>query len=148
VTAVARPGDNTGDTGTKCHFWVDAQLPLTLDTNGSQYLELRVAPCSSPARPTCVRRHSGCWHPVAIADWPWEDDAMSGTPLTELLRLPPGARAELAMALWESLSHAEREAALPLDAELLAELDRRWDDHVADPGSAIPWEEVRRKLRS
>ena len=73
---------------------------------------------------------------------------MSGTPLTELLRLPPGARAELAMALWESLSHAEREAALPLDAELLAELDRRWDDHVADPGSAIPWEEVRRKLRS
>jgi putative addiction module component (TIGR02574 family) len=27
-----------------------------------------------------------------------------------------------------------------------AELDRRWTDHVQRPDSAIPWEEVRRKL--
>ena len=60
--------------------------------------------------------------------------------------LPPGERAELAMALWESLSNAEREAELALTAGDLAELDRRWTDHVQRPESAIPWDEVRRKL--
>jgi len=29
-----------------------------------------------------------------------------------------------------------------------AELDRRWAEHLTHPGSAIPWEDVRRKLRS
>lgn len=50
------------------------------------------------------------------------------------------------MALWESLSAAERETELELSAEQAAELDRRWSEHVANPGSAIPWAEVRRKL--
>jgi putative addiction module component (TIGR02574 family) len=66
--------------------------------------------------------------------------------LSDLLNLPPGERAELAMALWESLSNAEREAALELTAQDVAELDRRWADHVRRPESAIPWDEVRRKL--
>jgi putative addiction module component (TIGR02574 family) len=46
--------------------------------------------------------------------------------LSELLKLPPGERAKLAMALWASLSHGEREAELELTAEDGAELDRRW----------------------
>lgn len=66
--------------------------------------------------------------------------------LSELLKLPAGERAELAMALWESLSAAERATELELTSEEAAELDRRWLDHVQRPGSAIPWDEVRRKL--
>ena len=66
--------------------------------------------------------------------------------LSELLKLPPGERAELAIALWESLSDTEREAELALTPDQEAELDRRLAEHLADPASAIPWEEVRRKL--
>ena len=50
------------------------------------------------------------------------------------------------MALWESLEEPQREAELSLDAEQAAELDRRLNEHLADPSSAIPWAEVRRKL--
>jgi putative addiction module component (TIGR02574 family) len=66
--------------------------------------------------------------------------------LTELLKLSPGERAELAMALWESLDDAQREAELALTPDQAAELDRRLADRLADPGSAVSWEEVRRKL--
>lgn len=50
------------------------------------------------------------------------------------------------MALWESLSHAERDAELEVSAEQAAELDRRWAEHIEKPDSAIPWDEVRPKL--
>jgi putative addiction module component (TIGR02574 family) len=66
--------------------------------------------------------------------------------LSELLKLPAGERAELAMALWESLPDAEREGELELKAEQAAELDRRWADHLQRPESAVPWADVRRKL--
>lgn len=67
--------------------------------------------------------------------------------LSELLNLPAGKRADLAMALWESLSDAERANALPVDSDLITELDRRWAEHVANPGSAVPWSDVERRLR-
>lgn len=66
--------------------------------------------------------------------------------LSDLLKLPAGERAELAMALWESLSDAGRDRELELTPEQAAELDRRWLDHVQRPQSSIPWDEVRRKL--
>jgi len=66
--------------------------------------------------------------------------------LAELLRLPASQRVEIAMALWESLTDAEREIELALTPEQETELDRRLAAHVANPGSAIPWDEVRRKL--
>lgn len=66
--------------------------------------------------------------------------------LSELLKLPAGERAELAMALWESLSEVERDAELELTPEEAAELDRRWAEHLERPGSAIPWNNLRRKL--
>jgi putative addiction module component (TIGR02574 family) len=76
----------------------------------------------------------------------WEDCSMSLTDLAELLKLPAGERAELAITLWESLTDAEREAELELGPELRVELDRRCAEHEADPRSAIPWHSVRRKL--
>src|SRR5215203_4229261 len=66
--------------------------------------------------------------------------------LSELLTLPAGERAELAMVLWDSLSEAEREGELELTPEEGEELDRRWSDHVQRPDSSILWAEVRRKL--
>jgi putative addiction module component (TIGR02574 family) len=71
---------------------------------------------------------------------------MLSSTLAALLTLPAKDRAELAMALWESLTDDEREAALVLTPEQEAEVDRRLEEHLANPGSAIPWEEVRRKL--
>jgi len=66
--------------------------------------------------------------------------------LTKLLELPATERVDLAMALWDSLTPAEQEAEFDLTPEQRAELDRRLVEHIADPASAIPWDEVRRKL--
>jgi putative addiction module component (TIGR02574 family) len=66
--------------------------------------------------------------------------------LSELLKLPAGERAELAMALWESLSEAEREGEFELTPEEGEELDRRWSDHVQRPDSSTRWDDVRRRL--
>jgi putative addiction module component (TIGR02574 family) len=48
---------------------------------------------------------------------------------------------------WNSLTDAEREAHAVLTDEQKAELDRRWAEHLADPDSAISWEELKRRLR-
>lgn len=66
--------------------------------------------------------------------------------LPQLLKLPATDRADLAMALWESLSDADRAAEFELNDEQRAELDRRWVAHIGNPESAVPWSEVRRKL--
>jgi putative addiction module component (TIGR02574 family) len=71
---------------------------------------------------------------------------MPSSPLTELLKLPAADRADLAIALWESLSDAERDGPFPLSETDKAELDRRWVEHVTDPASSVPWSEVRSKL--
>ena len=71
---------------------------------------------------------------------------MESSVLAQLLRLPPGDRAELATALWESLSDDEREGELALSPEQRAELDRRWADHENRPDNVVPWSEGRRKL--
>ena len=66
--------------------------------------------------------------------------------LMKLLALPAAERVDLAMALWDSLTPAEQEAEFDLTPEQRAELDRRLAEHIADPASAVSWEEVRRKL--
>jgi len=71
---------------------------------------------------------------------------MSSPSISELLKLPAGERAQLAMALWESLTTEEREAELELGPEDAAELDRRWTEHIEKPESAVAWNDVRRKL--
>ena len=72
---------------------------------------------------------------------------MAPNTLTELLKLPPGDRAELAMALWASLDDASRGAELALTPEQIAELDRRFAEHEANPASARSWDEVEKNLR-
>jgi putative addiction module component (TIGR02574 family) len=71
---------------------------------------------------------------------------MGVNPLIDLLKLPAHDRAELAMALWESLTDAERDGVFDLTDEQRRELDRRWQEHQRNPESAVPWSEVRRKL--
>ena len=71
---------------------------------------------------------------------------MSSNTLSELLKLSAAERAELAMALWNSLTDTEREGELALTAEQQAELDRRWAEHLQNPDSGVSWHEVRRKL--
>jgi putative addiction module component (TIGR02574 family) len=71
---------------------------------------------------------------------------MSPIDLAELLKLPAVDRAELVITLWESLTDEERGTELKLGPEERAELDRCWAEHLADPGSAISWQDVRRKL--
>jgi putative addiction module component (TIGR02574 family) len=71
---------------------------------------------------------------------------MGVNPLIDLLKLPADDRAELAMALWESLTDAERDGVFDLTDEQRRELDRRWQEHQRNRASAVPWSEVRRKL--
>ncbi len=71
---------------------------------------------------------------------------MAPDTLAELLKLSSGERAELAMALWASLDEAQRGSQLTLTADQAAELDRRFEEHEADPSTALPWDEVRRRL--
>jgi putative addiction module component (TIGR02574 family) len=66
--------------------------------------------------------------------------------LTKLLELPATERVDLAMALWDSLTAAEQDTEFDLTPDQRAELERRLAEHAADPTSAIPWDEVRRKL--
>lgn len=61
---------------------------------------------------------------------------MESSTLSQLLKLPADDRAELAMALWESLSDFERETELALTDAQAAEIDRRWAEHLANPESA------------
>jgi putative addiction module component (TIGR02574 family) len=72
---------------------------------------------------------------------------MASNTLDELLKLPPDKRAELALALWESLADPDRETAFSLSDQQRAELDRRWAEHLAAPGAAIPWDVVERRLK-
>ena len=54
---------------------------------------------------------------------------MAATPMADLLQLPMGER-----------------VALPVDADLRNEIDRRWADHIRNPAAAMPWEQVRGQL--
>ena len=63
---------------------------------------------------------------------------MAATPVSALLKLPALERAAIAMALWDSLTDAERDAKLVLTPEQEMELDRRWAAHLKNPASRFP----------
>lgn len=70
---------------------------------------------------------------------------MKPAALTDLLQLTPAERIQLAQDLWDSLKEVD---APPLTEEQIAELERRAADHEANPDSAVPWEEVRSRLKA
>jgi putative addiction module component (TIGR02574 family) len=69
---------------------------------------------------------------------------MKKTSFADLLNLSPAERLQLAQDLWDSLP----EEAVPLTEGQVRELERRLADHDANPGAAIPWQEVRDRLRT
>lgn len=70
---------------------------------------------------------------------------MAANRLRELLKLSEAERIQLAQDLWDSIS--ERSDALPLTPEQVREFEQRLAEHEADPSSAVPWTEVRARLR-
>lgn len=65
--------------------------------------------------------------------------------IDQLRALPLEKRLEIIEALSESV---EGEAGpFPISDEFADELDRRFQEHVDDPGSSIPWEQVGAKIR-
>lgn len=62
----------------------------------------------------------------------------------EIRNLPLADRIELVEQIWDSI--CEERTVQPLTAAQQAELDRRLALHQADPGRAVPWEEVKRRL--
>ena len=76
----------------------------------------------------------------------WEDLGMAPDVIESLLKLTSQERADLAMALWESLDETDQLASVDLTPEVAAELDRRLAEHLTDPSTGIPWEEVRKKF--
>ena len=61
--------------------------------------------------------------PIAATGRAFDDQRVPSSPLADLIKLPAGDRAEVAMALRESLSDAERAGALELSDVDRAELD-------------------------
>jgi putative addiction module component (TIGR02574 family) len=67
------------------------------------------------------------------------------TLLTEIMQLTPEERRELSHELNAAVEEDEDFALTP---EQMAEINRRIEEHRRDPSSAIPWEEVRDRLRA
>ena len=61
----------------------------------------------------------------------------------EILHLPVDARLALVERIWDSI--AADTNAVPMPEDHRAELERRLE--APDPGSDLPWEEVRASLR-
>ncbi len=71
---------------------------------------------------------------------------MSDT-LSELFKLSPAERIQLAEDLWDSVA-ADPEAHPPLTDAQCAEIERRLDEHARNPSAAKSWDEVRARLWS
>ena len=68
---------------------------------------------------------------------------MNKAVLRELLELTPVERIQLAQDLWDSI---EPEDMPPLTSEQKQEIDRRYAEHVRNPGRASKWEEAKARL--
>jgi putative addiction module component (TIGR02574 family) len=68
----------------------------------------------------------------------------TGVSIQHLLALPPEDRIRIAGVMMRGF---EDGGIFPLSDELADELNRRFDDHVANPQSSLSWESVRTELR-
>lgn len=66
--------------------------------------------------------------------------------LAELKKLPLAERLQLVEELWDSIE--KDQDALPDAPELIEELRARQAVYLADPTSAIPWEDALKRIRS
>jgi len=64
---------------------------------------------------------------------------------SEFSKLPVDDQLELLYELWDTL--AQQPDALTLSEDQQRELDRRYERHLAHPEEAIPWDEVRDRIR-
>jgi putative addiction module component (TIGR02574 family) len=71
---------------------------------------------------------------------------MATRDFSDLMRLTVAERMKLIEDLWDSIS-ADPEP-MPLTEEQEREIERRIVEHERDPSTAIPWEEVRERLRA
>ena len=68
---------------------------------------------------------------------------MNKSLLKELLELSPAERIELAEDLWDSIEPGDLP---PLTVEQIKECERRYAEHIRDPGSGSKWEDVKARL--
>ena len=69
---------------------------------------------------------------------------MGKSDLQALFALSPAERIELAEDLWDSV--ALEAAAQPLRAQEIAEIQKRLDEHDANPQDVVPWNTVKANL--
>jgi putative addiction module component (TIGR02574 family) len=65
--------------------------------------------------------------------------------IDQLRQLPLEKRLEIIEALWESVE--QELGPVPISDEFADELDRRYEEHLADPSTSVPWEQVRAEMR-
>jgi len=65
--------------------------------------------------------------------------------LEDLKHLPLAERVQLVEDLWDSIA-ADLEST-PLSEELKTEMDRRLEEYLKNPSSAVPYEEVLRRMK-
>jgi putative addiction module component (TIGR02574 family) len=70
---------------------------------------------------------------------------MTKTQYPELLRMSTPDKLRLIEDLWNSIA-AEPDQ-VPVPDELKEELDRRHEEFVRDPNSAVSWEEAKERIR-
>ena len=70
--------------------------------------------------------------------------ATMDVPIDQLRALPLEKRLEIIGALWDSVE-GELDP-YPIPDEVVEEAEREYEAHLADPTSAIPWEQVRSKI--
>ena len=63
----------------------------------------------------------------------------------EILALPIPERIKLVEDIWDSIALVPE--AVKLTDEQMAEIERRLEDYRTHPEDAIPWEEVKKRLR-
>ncbi|HYR59020.1 MAG TPA: addiction module protein [Chthoniobacteraceae bacterium] len=71
---------------------------------------------------------------------------MTSELLEKAKQLPVAERVALMNEIWESLTAEGYEP--DVTPEEAAELERRWQEHLAHPESAIPWEQVKAELEA
>jgi putative addiction module component (TIGR02574 family) len=66
--------------------------------------------------------------------------------MDSIKQLSVAERVRLVQDIWETLQPTAEE--LPLTEEQRQLIDRRLEEHRRDPGTAIPWEQVKARIES